>query len=340
MTDEDTGQTYALGICDSLCYFFLVIFGIIILRKLFRSEKRHETSNKVVVVTGCDSGFGKATVLALIKEGYTVFAGCLNALNATKDDSYQAIEKATTNRLHLFQMDVTKQDQVQQSVSIVSEWLDQNKGFNLCAVVANAGISHIFEDELVSDETFRQTMEVNVFGVIFTLKRFLPLLRKANCQYKTLVIVSSLASQMPTPKFASYAASKCAVFQWASCLRFEVKRFGIRISIVCPDFYATDMVTGDAVLNRNLAAYDKMDPALMDLYGGREELEKKKRFFHKMSGKLASKDLSPITGSISHAISTNNPQFTYLPIRWFNKVLLVLHRISPVITAKVFQLTT
>ena len=338
MTDNVTGQAYTLGLCDSLCYPLLIVFGLIILRKLFRSGKRHETSNKVVVVTGCDSGFGRATVLAMIKEGYTVFAGCLNASNAEKDDSYQAIEKAAASRLHLMQMDVTKQDQIQQSLATVSEWLDQNKGFHLCAVVANAGIAHIFEDEMVSDEMFRQTMDVNFFGAVFTLKRYLPLLRKSNCQYKTLVIVSSLASQMPSPKFASYGASKSAIYQWANCLRFEVKRFGIRISTVCPDFYATDMVTSEAVLNRQLDHYKTVDPEILHLYGGHEKLEKKTKQIFKLLGKVACKDLSPVTDCISHAIATSSPKMAYFPVRFFYKVLLVLHRISPRITNKITQM--
>ena len=319
--------------------FSLTLFLLPVVLYLFFKSKSsndyHNTSKKVVVVTGCDRGFGKAIVLKLIEDGYTVFAGCLNASNAAKDDSYQS---RVGNELHLLQMDVTKKDEIQQSMKQVSDWLDCNKTFKLCSIVANAGIGLTCPSEMMPEEALRQVMEVNFFGVVNSLKIFLPLLRKSEASRKTLVVLSSFSSIAPAQTFTAYGASKAAVRQWANCLRFEVAPFGIRVATICPDFYATDMVANSKVQVDKVDKFvQESDREIVTSYGGRDEIKQRMESLMSTIGKEARTDLQPVLSDVCDAIANKDPQLNYYPIQPVNRVFISLQFFWPKLTLKISQ---
>ena len=305
------------------------------LKSLFRSKTLLPSTNKVVVVTGCDQGFGKATALKLVDQGYTVFAGCLNALNSSNDDTYKKIQQTSGNRLQFLQMDVTSEQQCRDSVAKVGEWLGDNPNHGLCSVVANAGVAHMMESELLSEKLIRNTFDVNYFGVFRTFHNFLPLLREAKgkVENRSLVALSSYASVFPTIRIAYYAGSKAAVLQHANCLRVELARFGIRVAVVCPDFYATDMVVNENQARAKLEAiYKEGDENFMkalNSYGGMEKHRKHVDKMLKVIGNSARTDISPVIDSIVDAIASSNPKQTYWPVNSRNRMYIALRNLPP-----------
>jgi NAD(P)-dependent dehydrogenase (short-subunit alcohol dehydrogenase family) len=112
-----------------------------------RSGSKHDDSEKqewAVVITGCDTGFGRELALRAADKGYIVFAGCLHP-SSWKDESATILTKGTIFPLP---MDVTKDDQVQNAVAKVKAWLTDattEQPTNppkriLHAVINNAGV--------------------------------------------------------------------------------------------------------------------------------------------------------------------------------------------------------
>jgi short chain dehydrogenase len=88
-----------------------------------------------VVVTGCDSGFGRELALAAAGAGFTVFAGCL-----TPETSWPGGAALVPPRLVLLPMDVTSDAQVQAVVDVVQKWRSEDDTRVLHALVNNAGV--------------------------------------------------------------------------------------------------------------------------------------------------------------------------------------------------------
>lgn len=89
---------------------------------LYKSKRQNETclnvKGKYVLITGCDSGFGRATAIQLYKMGVRVLATCL-----TKEGE-QSLKSATSDKLTTFQMDVRDSRQIREVCGKVKELLD------------------------------------------------------------------------------------------------------------------------------------------------------------------------------------------------------------------------
>lgn len=159
------------------------------------------SNNKVVLITGCDTGFGNRLArkldrlgksqsgqfwvkLMCFSIGYIVYAGCL----FPEGDGAKKLKEVCSERLHVVRMDVTKQDEVE---SVVQQIRDAKKG--LWAVVNNAGIAYAVPFDWGKDvEIHSKTLDVNLLGVIRTTKCCLPLLRESKGR---VVNVASLAGK-------------------------------------------------------------------------------------------------------------------------------------------------
>ncbi|KAH3886927.1 hypothetical protein DPMN_010940 [Dreissena polymorpha] len=138
--------------------------------------------NKAVLITGCDSGFGNALVAKLDSIGMQVFAGCLD-----KDGpGAVSLRHSCSDRVHLLQLDVTKDEDIQAAVSIVQAHVGSE---GLWGLVSNAGVCYIGELEMISEWITRKVMDINLFGAIKVTKSFLPLMRPAKGR---IIIVSSV----------------------------------------------------------------------------------------------------------------------------------------------------
>jgi short chain dehydrogenase len=146
---------------------------------------RHSDSKELaIVITGCDSGFGKELTLWAADAGFFVFAGCLS-----KNSFEQFQVKSAGGRIIPMIMDVTNDADVQRAVDQVSKWLDDessktkkknktSKKRLLHALINNAGITKVGLFDWIEVEDYRRVMEVNFFGVLRTCKAILPLLKK------------------------------------------------------------------------------------------------------------------------------------------------------------------
>ncbi|KAJ8023386.1 Estradiol 17-beta-dehydrogenase 2 [Holothuria leucospilota] len=144
--------------------------------------------DKVVFISGCDSGFGHETAKRLDAKGVHVIAGCL----LKGESGEQDLVKSCSDRLVTIQLDVTKEDSVQNAVKEVKEKL---QGRDLWALVNNAGILYIAEAEIMSLKYVRSMMDVNFMGAVRLTKAFLPMLRQSEGRVVSLCSIGTLLAK-------------------------------------------------------------------------------------------------------------------------------------------------
>ncbi|HLA78281.1 MAG TPA: SDR family oxidoreductase [Vicinamibacteria bacterium] len=187
--------------------------------------------NKVVVVTGASAGIGRALCLALAPQRPRL------VLAARDKDRLQEVADACRGlgaETLVVPTDVSSDAACQRLVSRVVS------GFGgLDVLVNNAGFTMRARLEDVSDPTlFERLMRVNYFGPVYLTYYALAELKRSR---GLIVVVSSLTGLAGVPTRTGYAASKHALLGFFDSLRIELKDSGVGVTVVCPDFVASEI---------------------------------------------------------------------------------------------------
>lgn len=179
-----------------------------------------------VLITGCSSGIGRATALRLAAAGRTVWA------TARRVDTLAELEAAGCQ---IRALDVTDDLSAQ---SVVNEIVDAHGAVG--ALVNNAGYGEYGPIEEVSVDQWRRQFETNVFGVVRMTQQVLPSMRAA--KNGRIITISSMGGRMTLPGGGAYHSSKYAVESLSDALRFEVRGFGVAVSLIEPGPVTSDFV--------------------------------------------------------------------------------------------------
>ncbi|XP_061819765.1 11-beta-hydroxysteroid dehydrogenase type 2 [Nerophis lumbriciformis] len=257
---------------------------------------------KAVVITGCDSGFGKATARRLDALGFQVFATVLDL----SGEGARELQRTCSSQLTLLQVDITQPKQLQQALMEVRARLGLR---GLWGLVNNAGICVNFGDiELSQMSNFRGCMEVNFFGTLNVTKCFLSLLRQAKGR---LVTISSPAGDQPFPCLAAYGASKAALNLLTNTLRHELAPWGVQVSTILPSSYKTGHCSNYAYWeDQHQQLLRSLPQELLEDYG-EDYVSETKELFHSYA-RQANTDLSPVVDAIVHALLSPRPEARYL----------------------------
>lgn len=195
------------------------------LRSSFQVSRR-ELRGKGVLITGCDTGIGRATAKYLTEKfpELAVFAACLTGAGCDDLDNWAVLEGKAN--LTVLQLDVTNDASVTNALKSVTNCLGASG--SLLAVVNNAGVYDGFYVELTPVESFRRVMEVAYLGVVRVSKAFLPLLTSGGSGGKVVNVTSS-AALFSAPANAAYSAAKHAVKAFSDALRAEVRCQGVEV---------------------------------------------------------------------------------------------------------------
>jgi NAD(P)-dependent dehydrogenase (short-subunit alcohol dehydrogenase family) len=175
-----------------------------------------------VVVTGASTGIGRATALQLDAAGWRVFAG------VRRDEDAEALRRAGSERLLPLQLDITEAGQIAEAREQIAETVGPQ---GLDGLVNNAGIAIISPVETIPIDDFRRQVEVNLTGQVAVTQALLPQVRAARGR---IVFISSIGGRISYPYGAAYHASKYGLEAVSDCLRQEVRRWGIDVSVVEP----------------------------------------------------------------------------------------------------------
>ncbi|MBK5220239.1 MAG: SDR family oxidoreductase [Thermoleophilia bacterium] len=175
---------------------------------------------KSVLVTGTSSGIGRATVQRLAGDGWLVFAGVRNQVDAKS-------LAAEPGEVVPIELDVTDPAQIEAAAEQVSAVT----GGALDALVNNAGIGVAGPLETLPPDGLRQILDVNVVGQVAVTQALLPLLRRGHGR---ILFVGSVGGRVTHPWAAPYHASKFALEAIADCLRVELADQKVSVGLLEP----------------------------------------------------------------------------------------------------------
>lgn len=188
---------------------------------------------KTALVTGSSSGFGRAVVSLLLKDGWRVFAG-LRDVEKSKAD-FRLEMAVGSGRLYLLSLDVADGKQRKMALASVGDRLD--------LLINNAGYGLLGPFEETTEEEFRRQLEVNFFGAAFLTRSALPALRASRGR---VIVVSSLLGYSGFPLSAGYCASKFALEGLFESLYHELRPHGVQVALVEPGGFRTKMASNAA----------------------------------------------------------------------------------------------
>ncbi|XP_053313655.1 retinol dehydrogenase 16-like [Spea bombifrons] len=277
----------------------VVLLTLLFLYRWYRQSLILENlSDKYVLITGCDSGFGNLLAKQLDRHGMRVLAACLTEKGA------EDLKKETSHRLQTVILDVTNS----QSVSSVAKWVTHvvaDKG--LWGLVNNAGTGMPgAPNEWLKKDDFSRVLDVNLLGLIDVTLKLLPLIRKSQGR---IVNVSSIVGRV-TICGGGYCISKFGVEAFSDSLRRELRQFGVSVSIIEPGYFQTQLNNLDHMKNSLQNIWSSTSPEIHQSYGI--------QYFHdyvtgmmKTFLSLCNTDLTPVARCMEHALTAVHPWTRY-----------------------------
>lgn len=206
-------------------------------------------SNKILLITGVSSGFGRALASEALAAGHTV-VGTVRNEQANRD-----FESLSPGAAIGWMLDVTEFERID---GVVAE-IEANVG-PIDVLVNNAGYGHegIMEESPLSE--MRRQFDVNVFGAVAMMKAVLPHMRVRRRGH--ILNITSMGGHITLPGITYYCGSKFALEGISEALGKEVKSLGIAVTSVAPGSFRTDWAGRSmARTPRSISDYDAIfDP--------------------------------------------------------------------------------
>ncbi|AIY15389.1 3-ketoacyl-ACP reductase [Cellulophaga baltica] len=191
----------------------------------------NDLKNKKAIITGGGRGLGKATALALAKEGIDVAITGRN--EKILKETVSEIKALGVNAIYAV-FDVGDYEEVKKSIKGIIEELG-----TIDILVNNAGIAAFGSFNDMPVEKWSAIIQTNVMGMYYVTKEVLPHLLAKN--EGDIINVSSTAGLNGNANVSAYSASKFAVIGMSESLMKEVRKNNIRVCTLTPSTIASDM---------------------------------------------------------------------------------------------------
>jgi NAD(P)-dependent dehydrogenase (short-subunit alcohol dehydrogenase family) len=223
--------------------------------------------SKTIFITGASRGFGKIWAEAFLKRGDKV------AATARNTDSLNDLVKKYGGAIFPIQLDVNNRADCFAAVKKAQAHFGR-----IDVLINNAGYGLFGTIEETTEQEARNQIETNVFGLLWTTQAVIPVMRAQRSGH--IIQVSSALGVATLPVLGMYNASKFAVEGLSETLASEVRDFGIHVTIVEPNGFATDWSGPSAIhAAQPLKEYDQVKEAFKagltdDAFGVPEATEK------------------------------------------------------------------
>ena len=199
-----------------------------------------KTLAKTVLITGATSGIGLQIANLLHEKGFQVYG-----TSRTPEKCQQRLP------FELFELDVTSEKSIQKCVDTLI-----SKTKTIDVLINNAGIGICGSAEETSVEQAYKQFETNFWGTVKMTKAILPVMRQQH--FGKIITIGSLAGLIGVPFQSYYSASKHALEGFFKSLKFEVAPFNIKISVIEPGFFKTNLHNSFEFAEFAISDYDKM----------------------------------------------------------------------------------
>ena len=183
--------------------------------------------NKVWLITGCSTGFGRELAKEVLAVGYNAVVTARNPA-----DIMDIIEDYPETAMAV-KLDVTVAAEIKAAVSSTLE-----KFGRINVLVNNAGIGYFAAVEESEDEQVRRMFEINFFGLAKMIQEVLPVMRHQRSGH--ILNISSIGGLRSFPAVGFYNATKYAVDGLSEALAKETAPLGIKVTIIAPSGFRTD----------------------------------------------------------------------------------------------------
>jgi NAD(P)-dependent dehydrogenase (short-subunit alcohol dehydrogenase family) len=193
------------------------------------------SNQKVWFITGASKGMGLEAAKAVLKNGDKVAATSRNI-----NELINQIGVQNTSFLPL-EVDITNDNEVKKAIQTVI-----NAFGKIDVVLNNAGYYLVGSIEEISDEEFKKTVDVNLFGTVNVIRNVMPFLRQQKSGH-----ILNIASNMGYIGYAntgSYNAAKFAVIGLSEALVQETMQFGIKVTVIAPGMFRTNFMSDSTLI--------------------------------------------------------------------------------------------
>lgn len=320
-----TAPTLVCGVALWLLFIFY--------KKYKKSAVGHVSLNgKIVLITGCDTGFGHELAKELHLMGCQVIATCFRP----ESPGARALEDLADPRMTMLPLDVSNDQSVGACLQKV-KGLCGTKG--LWALVNNAGHNTQGDVELITMQQYIRVGQINIYGMVRTTRAFLPLLRQTKGR---ILNVTSCKGLISTPLNAAYNITKYAGETFSEITRMEMKYFGVKVVVIEPgNFGGATGCLNKQGMARIRAEYDEMwqqaSPEVKEIFS-RDYMNKTLRDTEDCAS-TAYPTLTPVIDTMVEALSSCDPEYRYL-IDGSNSLMdkfCMLTRLKPYVSDRLFE---
>lgn len=195
-----------------------------------------------IFITGGASGLGRALAEHYARRKARV---CIGDVNDARGAETLAALQALGAQAHYLHCDVTTESQLQQA----AVWLQEHWG-GVDIVYNNAGVAIAGGIDEIPLKDWQWIVDINLLGVVRGCRVFVPLLRRQG--HGHIVNIASMAGLIHPPMMSAYNATKAAVVALSETLRAELAAGPVRVSVVCPSFFKTNLGESLRTSDKNL----------------------------------------------------------------------------------------
>jgi len=250
----------------------------------------------VTVVTGANSGIGRATAIHLASHGHTVY-GTVRAL--AKADKLRALAEQAGVEVQLAELDVAEDQSVRDGFADILERTGQVDN-----LVNNAGVGGNAVVEEATPELYLDVMNINLCGAVRCLREVLPGMRERGTG--CIVNITSVTGRIAAIAQQPYVASKWAFEGMSEGLAQELAPFGIRVAIVEPGVTKSAIFAKTIDAPNSTGAYDAPYRRMFQFYA---------------AGIAQATDPFEVGEVVRYAIETDDPQLRY-QVSWGGRELV------------------